>query len=232
MQITRIIHPVIIMAFLVCSACQSPAQPVNLSVADFEKGMAAGKVQVLDVRTPGEFQSGHLKNAFLADWNNRAEFRKRTEALDKSQPVYVYCLGGSRSSDAAEWLGEKGFTAYNLSGGIAAWRNAGKPLEDVVQSRQISIQEYMAGIPADKTVLVDFGATWCPPCKFMIPVLDSLVKTDGSKFVLVKIDGGQQTAICQELKVDAFPTFIIYKQGKEFWRKQGITAAKEFLAQF
>lgn len=232
MQISRIFQPVITLVMIACAACQSPAQPVNLNVAEFEKGIAAGKVQVLDVRTPGEFQGGHLKNAFLADWNNRAEFRKRTEALDKGQPVYVYCLGGGRSSQAADWLREKGFTAYNLSGGITAWRNAGKPLEDRVQAPQISMAEFMAKIPGDKTVLVDFGATWCPPCKLMEPVLDSLVKTDGARFVLVKIDGGQQTEICNELKIDAFPTFIIFKKGKEVWRKQGLTEARELVSQF
>jgi hypothetical protein len=49
---------------------------------------------------------------------------------------------------------------------------------------------------------------------------------------LVKVDGGEQTDICRELKVDGFPAFIIYKGGKEVWRKQGIVEAKEFVSQF
>jgi thioredoxin-related protein len=49
---------------------------------------------------------------------------------------------------------------------------------------------------------------------------------------LVKVDGGEQSDICKELKVEGFPTFIIYKQGKEVWRKQGLTEAKEFVANF
>ncbi len=90
----------------------------------------------------------------------------------------------------------------------------------------------MAQIPKDKTVLVDFNAVWCPPCKKMAPGLDSLVSTHGSQFVLVKIDGGNQTDICKELKVYKFPTFIIYKKGKEVWRKQGLTEIYEFVSQF
>jgi thioredoxin-like negative regulator of GroEL len=98
--------------------------------------------------------------------------------------------------------------------------------------RQITINEYMAQIPKDKTVLVDISAVWCPPCKVMTPIVDSLVKTNGIQFVLVKVDGGEQSDICKELKVVNFPTFIIYKQGKEVWRKQGLTEAKEFVSNF
>jgi rhodanese-related sulfurtransferase len=80
------------------ASCNSQAQQTNLSVAEFEKGIAQNNIQVLDVRTPGEYQSGHLKNALLADWNNDAEFQQRVKALDKSKPVYTYCLSGGRSS--------------------------------------------------------------------------------------------------------------------------------------
>ncbi len=66
----------------------------------------------------------------------------------------------------------------------------------------------------------------------MTPVIDSLVGKNGNSFELVKIDGGQQTDICKELNVNAFPTFIIYKQGKEIWRKEGIVNPKEFVVNF
>lgn len=216
----------------ILAACNSQAQQTNLTVAEFEKAIAQNNIQVLDVRTPGEYQSGHLKNALLADWNNDTEFQQRVKALDKSKPVYTYCLSGGRSSAATQFLKQNGFTAYNLSGGISAWKRDSKPVEQAASVKQMSLQEYLAQIPNDKTVLVDFSAVWCPPCKKMTPLLDSLVKTNGNQFVLVKVDGGEQTDICRELKVDGFPTFIIYKQGKEVWRKQGILEAKEFVEQF
>jgi rhodanese-related sulfurtransferase len=216
----------------ILAACNSQAQQTNLSVAEFEKGVAQNNIQVLDVRTPGEYQSGHLKNALLADWNNDGEFQQRVKALDKSKPVYTYCLSGGRSSAAMQYLKQNGFTAYNLSGGISAWKRENKPVEQAASVKQMNLQEYQAQIPTDKTVLVDFSAVWCPPCKKMTPLLDSLVKTNGHQFVLVKIDGGDQTDICKEVKVNGFPTFIIYKQGKEIWRKEGLVEAKEFIAQF
>ena len=231
-MITKINLFLLICCVSLLSACNSNAQQTNLSVAEFEKAIAQKNIQLLAVRTPGEYQSGHLNNAFLADWNNEKEFQLRATALDKSKPVYTYCLSGARSSAATDWLRQNGFTAYNLTGGISAWKRADKPVEQAAAVKQITMQEYLEQIQIDKTVLVDFSAVWCAPCKKMAPVLDSLVLTHGDKFVLVKIDGGEQTDICKELSIDGFPTFIIYKQGKEIWRKQGLTEMKEFIQYF
>ena len=185
----------------------------------------------MDVRTPAEYQAGHLKNAFLANWNNQAEFMERVQALDKSKPVYTYCLSGARSGAATQWLRENGFSAYNMEGGIAAWKRANKPVEGMRSVKQISLDEYRASIPADKTVLADFGAEWCPPCKKMAPVIDSLVADKELSFALLRIDGGDQTELCKQLAVESFPVFIIYKQGKEVWRKQGIVSREEMAKQ-
>ena len=111
-------------------ACNSSAQnSSNLSVNDFEKGVKKPNVQVLDVRTAGEYETGHLKNAVLADWTNQEDFVKKVQKLDKSKPVYTYCLVGRRSAAAAKWLTTKGYKVYNMDGGIAAWKKAGKPVE-------------------------------------------------------------------------------------------------------
>jgi rhodanese-related sulfurtransferase len=225
-----------LLLFICCysliTSCNTGTTQTNLSVDDFEKSIAATNIQILDVRTPEEYQSGHLKNAMLANWNNETEFQERVKALDKAKPVYTYCLSAARSNAATEWLNQNGFTAYNLSGGIVAWKNADKPVDMAETKAQMTLDEYMAQIPKDKTVLVDISATWCPPCKKMTPVIDSLAKTNGTQFVLVKVEGGDQSDICKALKVDNFPTFIIYKQGKEVWRKQGIMEAKEFVSNF
>jgi rhodanese-related sulfurtransferase len=230
MNFKRYISGIIVIGILL--SCNSQAQQVNLPVPEFESAINKSNVQVLDVRTAAEYESGHLKAAFLADWNNETQFRDRVKSLDKTKPVYVYCLSGGRSGAAAQWLNQNGFTAYNLKGGILAWKNGDRPLEQAAAVKQITLAEYMAQIPAGQTVLVDFGAVWCPPCKKMSPVLDSLVKTNGSQFILLKIDGGDQTDICKELNVDGFPTFIIYKQGRETWRKQGLVDAAELVDRF
>jgi rhodanese-related sulfurtransferase len=53
---------------LVFANIRTIAQKTNLSSKEFEKGIANADIQILDVRTQGEYNSGHIKNAFLADW--------------------------------------------------------------------------------------------------------------------------------------------------------------------
>ena len=202
-----------------------------MDVHAFEKAIVEKDVQVLDVRTMDEYKSGHLKDAFLADWTKKEEFKDRVSSLDKRKPVYLYCLSGGRSSAAAKWLNENGFVAYNMEGGIAAWKRAEKPVEAPSTVKQMTLSEYHSLIPNDKIVLVDISADWCPPCKKMEPVIDSLVKAMPGKFTLVKIDGAAQTALADQLKAETFPTFIIYKNGKETWRKSGIVEASSLSKQ-
>ncbi len=214
-------------AFLfLLNACNADAQKTNLSVNEFEKAISEKNIQILDVRTAGEYYSGHIQHALQADWTKENEFAERTKSLNKNVPVYTYCLSGGRSGAAMDWLNAHGYKAYNLSGGINAWKAEHKPLENATPVKQITLQEYLSQIPSDKTVLVDFGAVWCPPCKKMTPVLDSLSGAN-PHFKLIKIDGGQQTEILRNVKVQNFPTFIIYKGGKEVWRKEGIVSAEE-----
>lgn len=210
-----------ILFLFILSSCHSSAQSTsNKSVDDFEIGITQQNVQILDVRTAPEYQSGHLKKALQANWNNETEFQERTKALDKSKPVYVYCLSGVRSSAAANWLSENGFkNVISMKGGINAWKKANKPVEGQSNVKQMTWNEFTKLIPKDKTVLVDFSATWCPPCQKMKPIIERL-KIE--KYEIIEIDGGSQTTLCKALNINAFPTFLFYKSGKEIARKQGV----------
>ncbi len=198
----------------------------------FEKGISKTDIQVLDVRTSGEYQSGHIKNSLLADWNDKQQFNERIQYVDKNKPVYIYCLAGGRSAAAAEWMRQNGFnTVLELLGGMNAWKKENKPVEGMSNEPQMSIEQYWAKIPKDKTTLVDFGAAWCPPCVKMAPVIDELESIKDLNFLLVKIDAGIHSDIQKALHIEPIPVFIIYKEGKEVWRKQGIVSKEELLAQ-
>jgi thioredoxin len=205
------------------------AQTSSLTAADFEKGIVnKDSIQILDVRTPGEYAAGHIKGALLTDWNNKNEFDRRIAFVDKTKPVYVYCLSGGRSAAAAEKMREAGYEkVYELRGGINAWKAENKPLEGKSKARQMSMNELNAAIAASKTVLVDFGAEWCPPCKKMEPVLKNLQANYPGKFTLVKVDGGNDETILKAYQVTALPVFILFKDGKQVWRKDGIAEQKE-----
>ncbi|MBN8652495.1 MAG: rhodanese-like domain-containing protein [Cytophagales bacterium] len=115
---------------LLALATTIQAQPnAILSVTDFEKEVASKTEKIiLDVRTPGEYKSGHLAEATLMNVND-SNFKQQISTLQKNKPVYVYCAAGVRSNKAAKILKQEGFTqVFELSGGIQAWQAAGKPV--------------------------------------------------------------------------------------------------------
>lgn len=76
-------------------------------------------------------------------------------------------------------------------------------------------------INGDKPVLVDFHATWCGPCKAMSPIVESLVKELSGEIRVLKIDIDKNEAAANEYRVQAVPTFIIFKNGEVVWRHSG-----------
>lgn len=200
----------------------------GISTVEFEKRINAQHPQLLDVRTAVEYKSGHLKNSLQADWLNKAQFTDRIKYLDKTQPLLVYCASGMRSGQAAKWLLENGFKeVLNLQGGLTSWKLEGKPVEAFANTSQLSVEKYKELSASADLVLIDFGAEWCPPCKKMEPVIGQLKAELKNSFRLVKVDGGIDIEVMKAMKVDAIPTFIIYKNGKEIWRKQGVAELSE-----
>jgi rhodanese-related sulfurtransferase len=218
--------------FLLITTLVVAQEPTSIPANDFEKAITTPGIQLLDVRTSEEFNSGHLKNALQADWKNQSQFTDRVQYVDKDRPVYIYCLSGGRSAAAATWMRTHGYhQVIELQGGINAWKRENKPLEGASNEKQMTLDEYHGLIPAKGIVLVDFGATWCPPCVKMEPVLQDIIKEKGEKLHFVHVDGGLQIDVMKELHVDALPVFIVYKNGKETWRAQGIVSKEELLKQ-
>jgi rhodanese-related sulfurtransferase len=83
---------------------------------------------VLDIRTPQEFQDGHIGGAVNIDYRS-ATFGADLDRLDKTKTYFVYCRIGRRSAEAIGIMIQKGFTSiYRTPGDIVAWRAAGLPL--------------------------------------------------------------------------------------------------------
>lgn len=100
-----------------------------ISAAEFGDKIANQPGVILDVRTPGEYKKGFIKDARLFDIfsdNFDAELNK----LDRNATYYVYCASGGRSAECAEKMQTLGFKkVYDLDGGMGAWRNANMPVE-------------------------------------------------------------------------------------------------------
>jgi rhodanese-related sulfurtransferase len=215
-------------ALLYFLGCHHLIAQENIPAAEFEKKINTEKPQLLDVRTAGEFQSGHIKNALQADWLKKAEFTDRIQYLDKTKPILVYCASGIRSEAASKWMRENGFTnVQNLKGGISAWKMEGKPIDAPVNAAQLTIEKYTALTNTPGITLVEFGAEWCPPCKQMEPVLKQLQTDLAGKFKLTQVNADIAADVMKAEKINFIPAFIIYKNGKEIWRKQGVAELGE-----
>ncbi len=209
-------------------ACNLNSQSGVLTAGEFEQKMAAPKVQLLDVRTAGEYQTAHLPNALQANWLDKAQFADRIQYLDKSATVLLYCASGVRSGQAMEALKSQGFKdVYNLGGGLSSWKMEGKPVIANNPPAELSVAAFQSMVIGAKVALVDIGAEWCPPCKKMEPVLQQLQKEIGNTYTFIKVDGGNDISVMKYLNFIALPTFIVFKDGKETWRTQGIVTLEE-----
>ena len=83
------------------------------------------RVQLVDVRTPQEWEVGRIEGAHHVPED---ELASRVDELDRSRPVVTVCRAGTRSDAAAEWLRGQGFDAESLEGGMLAWKWAGLPI--------------------------------------------------------------------------------------------------------
>lgn len=86
------------------------------------------KAYLIDVRTPEEYKSGHLKNATNINYQG-ADFKTQISKLRKNKTVYLYCRSGNRSGKAADTLKLLGFNKYENIGGFADLLTAGLPVE-------------------------------------------------------------------------------------------------------
>ncbi|MBA0808476.1 hypothetical protein Gohar_024214 [Gossypium harknessii] len=82
---------------------------------------------------------------------------------------------------------------------------------------------------SDKPVLVDFYATWCGPCQFMVPVLNEVSATLKDKIQVVKIDTEKYPSIADKYNIQGLPTFIIFKDGKPLDRFEGALGADQLI---
>jgi len=114
---------------LLLAGCASGVTGVtNMNVEDFSKKTAESGVVTLDVRTPGEFMTGHIQGAQNIDFES-GSFESQIESLDKNGTYAVYCRSGNRSGQAVKVMQDAGFkNIYNLDGGVIDWANSGLPL--------------------------------------------------------------------------------------------------------
>lgn len=101
-------------------ACNGKKNYDSVNAEQFATAIATQEPQIIDTRTPEEFQQGHIPGAQNIDVKS-SDFDTLISSLDKSRPVAVYCRSGRRSKTAAERLVSAGFNVVELDGGILSW---------------------------------------------------------------------------------------------------------------
>ena len=80
---------------------------------------------LLDVREDDEWRRGHAAGAQHIPMG---EVPARLDEIDPNAKLYVVCRGGGRSARVAQFLASNGYEPVNVSGGMLAWANAGRPV--------------------------------------------------------------------------------------------------------
>ena len=233
MKKNRLLGLGLLMMFVLFSCSESNTNVVlaQLSPSEFQNKLVleADKAVLLDVRTSGEFEAGHIENALNIDYNS-TDFATKLDSLDKTKKVFVYCLSGGRSGNAVAVLQEKGFTeVIELDGGMMAWRNSGMK-EVLGKSTKVVTSTSVASIISSKElVLLDFYAEWCVPCKKMKPMLSQFEREEKEKLTFCLVNADLSVEEVKKYNVNVLPTFILFKSGNEIWRKEGMVSREELV---
>jgi thioredoxin len=209
---------------MLCISCkgQNTANFASIPPADFAKMIkGVADAQILDVRTSEEFSGYHIENAKNIDWNGEG-FDSNVQLLDKSRPVFVYCLAGGRSKKAAAKLHDLGFTEiYELDGGIMKWNAAGlAPKSD--KKVGLNAQDYAKLISSDQKILIVFYAEWCEPCKKMAPYLKKMQAEMGDNVKIIRLNADENKTLVSEIKIEELPTLMLYQNKEMKWTHKGL----------
>jgi len=91
---------------------------------------------------------------------------------------------------------------------------------------ELSEENFEKSINENKPILVDFWATWCGPCKFMLPVFYKLAKKYSEKINFARLNVDDYQSIAVKYDVYAIPTFIIFFKGETIERAVGAVGEK------
>ena len=84
-------------------------------------------------------------------------------------------------------------------------------------------------LKSEKTVIVDFYAEWCGPCKMMSPIIDKIAEELGDKVKVGKVNTDENLELAQKFNIMSIPTILIFKNGNVDTKFIGLTDKKEII---
>lgn len=95
--------------------------------------------------------------------------------------------------------------------------------------KHISESDFFKETNLEGVVLVDFFATWCPPCKMLLPILED-ISNSRKKYKIVKINIDENPNIVNRYKIQSVPTLVVFKDGKPVEKSVGYIDKNEVIA--
>ena len=96
----------------------------------------------------------------------------------------------------------------------------------IIDGTEANFKDEVLG--ASVPVLVDFNATWCPPCQALHPILEEIAE-EGGDFKIVAIDIDDCEDLAREYEVSSIPCLVLFKDGAEVERRVGLQPKKRLL---
>jgi thioredoxin 1 len=84
-------------------------------------------------------------------------------------------------------------------------------------------------IKATETVVVDFWAEWCGPCKMLAPLLEEIAKEHVGTIKVVKVNVDQEAALSAKYGIQSIPTLYFFKAGQSVGKHIGLSSKKDLL---
>lgn len=97
----------------------------------------------------------------------------------------------------------------------------------MINSGIMEKEEFESIINSKKVSIVDFSATWCGPCRMMVPIVEDLSEKYKGKYYFYSIDIDSSEELSIENKISVVPTFVVFKDGKELGRTSGYMELEE-----
>ncbi len=83
-------------------------------------------------------------------------------------------------------------------------------------------------LKSEKTVLIDFWATWCGPCRMLAPIIDE-VAAEHPEYVVCKIDVDKDGTLAKQFGITNIPTLIVMKNGEQVNKSVGVIPKEKIL---
>ena len=93
-----------------------------------------------------------------------------------------------------------------------------------------SAEEFDRALLTNKVVLADFWATWCGPCRMLMPTIEEIAREAGDKYAVVKVDVDENEDLAGRFNIMTIPTLIVFKNGVAAEKSVGVKTKTQILS--